>query len=196
MTANPQPPIHMSEADYLALDGTDKGVRYEYINGEVVAMTGASPTHTEISANLFGFLFTKLRGKPCKPRDKDVRLYVAATGNYYYPDLMLTCGEPNYLPDAPIATLRNPVVIFEILSPSTESIDRNAKLLDYARVPSVQEYIMVSQATARIDHCTRVPGQPNTWNLQMLVGMESALKLSSLGVTLRFDEIYEDVSFS
>lgn len=195
MAANPQAdPIPMSEADYLALE-PEAGVRYEYIDGLVYAMTGASTDHVTISGNLYGFLFTKLRGKPRKPHDKDQRLQVAATGNYYFPDLMVTCGAIDYIADAPISTLRNPVVIFEVLSPSTESMDRNIKLLDYARTPSVQEYVMVSQSATRIDHCTRVKDQPNAWNLSMIVGMQSQLTLASLGVTLSFHEIYEDVTF-
>ncbi len=196
MTANSQSgSTRKSEAEYLALP-QQEGIRYEYINGEVVAMTGASPNHVTISGNLTVNLVLKLHGKSCKPRDKDLRLLVETIGNYYYPDLIVTCDGVDYVPGQTLATISNPTVIFEVLSPSTEAKDRNIKLLDYARTPSITDYVMISQTDARIDHCTRVAAESNTCNLTMIVGMQSQLVLKSLGVTLTFNEIYEGVPFA
>ena len=140
----------IDEGEYLALEARSP-VRHEYIAGEIFAMTGASIRHKIIALNIATALRTHLRGTPCRALMEGVKLYLKKERSYFYPDVMVTC-EPRLLElDAQVQVVDSPVLIVEVLSPSTEGIDRREKLRAYRTLPSLKEYAMVSQDECRVE---------------------------------------------
>ncbi|MBP7468771.1 MAG: Uma2 family endonuclease, partial [Thauera sp.] len=138
------------EGEYLALEARSP-VRHEYIAGEIFAMTGASIRHNIIALNIATALRTHLRGTPCRALMEGVKLYLKKERSYFYPDVMVTC-EPRLLElDAQAQVVDSPVLIVEVLSPSTEGIDRREKLRAYRTLPGLKEYAMVSQDECRVE---------------------------------------------
>ena len=140
----------LDEGEYLALEARSP-VRHEYIAGEIFAMTGASIRHNIIALNIATALRTHLRGTPCRALMEGVKLYLKKERSYFYPDVMVTC-EPRLLElDAQVQVVDSPVLIVEVLSPSTEGIDRREKLRAYRTLPSLEEYLLVSQEQAQVE---------------------------------------------
>ena len=140
----------LDEGEYLALEARSP-VRHEYIAGEIFAMTGASIRHNIIALNIATALRTHLRGTPCRALMEGVKLYLKKERSYFYPDVMVTC-EPRLLElDAQVQVVDSPVLIVEVLSPSTEGIDRREKLRAYRTLPGLKEYAMVSQDECRVE---------------------------------------------
>lgn len=166
----------------------------EYINGSIYAMAGTSREHSLIEGNIFGNLWTKLRGKPCEVYMNDMRVKVSPTGMYTYPDVVVACGEPRF-EDKQVDTLLNPTVLIEVLSPSTEAYDRGEKFAHYRRLESLNEYVLVSQDKARVEHYIRRAEQPDQWVLTEIDGMDGMLRLVSVGCDVALRDVYERVSW-
>ena len=167
--------------------------RIEYRgNGVVVAMVGASRTHSIIKGNIVGLLYATLRGGPCTACISDMRVCLPEPLGYVYPDVVITCDEPN-LQDQHRDILTNPKLVIEVLSNSTESYDRGEKWERYQKISSLREYVLVSQNQARVERFIR---QENLWRYAPTAGIESTVTLESVGVSLRLAEIYEGVSLS
>lgn len=176
----------LSPEAYLALERAAE-TKSEYIDGQMVAMSGASFEHVTIGGNIYGQLFSKLRGGPCRPLTSDMRVH--AHDSYFYPDVTAVCGSPD-LGGPPADTLQNPTVIFEVLSPSTEQRDRTVKFRAHRRIPSLQAYVLVAQDHAWVD-CFRRQG--DMWVFSSLVGLNEVLDLPEIGCRLTLAEIYERV---
>jgi Uma2 family endonuclease len=186
----------MSVEEYLAFERRSEG-RHEYLDGEIFAMTGASRYHNRLAVNLAGILYPQLRGGPCELYIADMRVRVAATGLYTYPDLAVVCGEPRF-DDAYLDTLLNPTLIFEILSPSTEATDRGRKFAHYQKVDSLAEVLLIAQDRVAVEHYSRQrpqPPQPEVigWHLREATALEDRLSLPSIGCELPLAEVYERV---
>src|SRR5436305_1067989 len=123
---------HYTADQYLALE-REAEYKSEYINGEIYAMSGASREHNLIAVNLVRELSSQMRGRPCEVYGSDMRVKVAPTGMYTYPDVSVACNEPHF-DDRQLDTLTNPTVIIEVLSPSTEAYDRGVKFLHYRKL--------------------------------------------------------------
>ncbi len=164
----------------------------EYHSGQMFAMAGASREHNLITTNVVGELRSFLRGRPCEIYPSDMRVLVSATGLYTYPDVSVTCGEPEFL-DGSLDVLLNPLVVVEVLSPSTESYDRGAKFALYQRLPSLQEYLLVSQNVPQVERYARQPD--GRWLYELVGGVEAVVTLEALGVTLPLAEIFDRVTF-
>lgn len=173
--------------EYLTFERTSE-VRHELINGEIYAMTGASLEHNIINANLLISLGSQLRSKSCTALANDMRVKVNAA-NYCYPDVVVVCGTPE-LEDKD--TLLNPVVVFEVLSPSTERYDRGEKFRRYRAIPSLQVYVLVSQETPHIEIFTRheVGG---TWVLSEASELSDILSIPVIDCALPLTEVYDKV---
>ena len=140
----------LDESEYLTLEARSP-VRHEYVAGEIFAMTGASVRHNIIAGNLYTALRTHLRGTPCRTPMEGVKLYLKKERSYFYPDVMATC-EPRLLElDAETQVVDSPVLIIEVLSPSTAGIDRREKLRAYRTLPSLKEYALVSQDECKVE---------------------------------------------
>ncbi len=181
----------VSEAEYLARE-RDSKVRHEFVNGEMVAMAGGSFNHALIASNLVGALGNRLAKGRCVVLGSDLRVNVAATRFYAYPDVTIVCGTREFHPSE-TGTLRNPTVIFEVLSPSSELYDRAEKFSQYRKLPSLQEYVLVSQVKRHVEHYQRT--DVGSWTLTE-VSDEGTLSLPSAGVKLPLSEIYMNVEFS
>ena len=166
--------------------------KHEYFNGDVYAMAGASRSHTLISGNVYASLHAQLRQKTCSVYQSDMRVRVKPSGLYTYPDVVVTCGAEIF-DDAHNDTLINPVVVIEVLSPSTESYDRGQKFRFYRGLPSLMDYVLVNQDSARIEVYTR---HPDGWLLTDAAGLESEVRLESIDCVLRLSDVYEKITFA
>ncbi len=173
--------------EYLAQEKRAK-VRHEYVNGQVFAMTGATAAHNVISGNLYALLHHHLRGSGCRPFINDMKVRIEIGNSFYYPDVMVTC-EPF---DGKSVFQQSPVLIAEVLSPSTTHIDRREKLVAYRRLSSLRQYLIIHQSRYRIEaHKKDADGQ---WEVSVL-GKNDVLLLDSLPSRLNVTvaAIYEGV---
>lgn len=143
-----------SEAEYLSFEAQSP-VRHEYIAGEIFAMTGASIRHNVIAGNLFAELRSHLKGTPCRALIEGVKLRLRKEQSYFYPDVMVTCEDRLQDLDSQQQIVEAPVVIIEILSPTTEATDRREKLRAYRTLPSLKDYLLVSQEHAQVENYRR-----------------------------------------
>ncbi|MFT3775337.1 MAG: Uma2 family endonuclease [Minicystis sp.] len=174
-------------AEYLAIDEGSE-VRHEYVNGEVFAMSGGTLEHSQIAANLISTLSAQLRGRPCVVYTSDARVRVRATGLATYPDVTVVCGAIERDPENK-HTITNPVVLVEVLSDSTEGYDREEKFSHYRRIPSLREYLLVSQHEQRIEHLSR--NDDGSWTLRDVTPPE-IVRIPSIGCELSLAEVYRD----
>lgn len=191
MSAVPKP-RKLTAAEYLVIErAADR--KSEFVDGVMYAMAGASPAHNDIKENLSGELFTRLRGSGCRTSSSDQRVRAGTAGGYYYPDLVITCGERRYDPDD-ANTLVNPTVIIEVLSPGTASYDRGGKFEEYQRIASLREYVVVAQDEPRAERWVREAG--GAWRPEApAVGLDAALTLAAVGVSVPLADIYAGVTF-
>jgi Uma2 family endonuclease len=134
--------------------------------------------------------FAALRGSDCRVYSSDFRVRVSKTRMYAYPDVSVVCGRP-VLADERQDILLNPIVIFEILSPSTEKYDRGVKFQHYRTIDSLKGYILVAQDAVRVEHYTRC--DDNTWTLGDHQTLQEELKIASIGVSLPLSRIYDRI---
>lgn len=165
----------------------------EYYAGEIFAMAGASPMHNLIVMNVGAGLVPRLRGTPCATLASDMKVECGPSGLFSYPDVSVVCGEMRFHDDAE-DMLTNPILLVEVLSPTTEAHDRGAKFAQYRRLESLREYVLVSQTEARVEVFTR--GPEGRWTFVEAIGMDAECPLSSLGIALPLAEVYERVVFA
>lgn len=199
MSAVPAP-RKLTVAEYLAREEAAE-YKSEFLDGVMYplhppagprGMAGASREHNVLVRNLVGHLFARLQGGPCQVFVADQRVKVDATGLFTYPDVLVVCGPPEYAPEDR-NTLTNPRVVVEVLSPSTERYDRTTKFRHYAQLPSVQEYVLVSQDEPLAERFTRQPD--GTWARAEFVGLDAALALASVPAEVPTAEVYRGVEF-
>ncbi|MBW4492719.1 MAG: Uma2 family endonuclease [Oscillatoria princeps RMCB-10] len=176
---------YLSFAEYVEFE-KNSPIRHEYVGGQVFAMTGSSQEHNLIAGNIHARLHPHLRGSSCRVFMSDMKVRIEAANTGYYPDVMVVCDPQDR--DRYVKT--SPTLIVEVLSPSTESTDRREKLLNYQKLPSLQEYILVSQEEIKIEIYRKDP--QGNWTLETL-GKDDQLRFESVGLTVTLAEIYEDV---
>ena len=175
-----------SESDYLAYEAQSP-VRHEYIAGEIFAMTGASIRHNVIAGNLFAELRTHLKGTPCRALIEGVKLRLRKEQSYFYPDVMVTCEDRLQELDSQQQIVEAPLVVIEILSPTTEATDRREKLRAYRTLPSLKEYLLVSQEQAQVEIYRR-RGDIG-WDI-IIYEPGDTVEIASLEIKLGMAEIY------
>ena len=154
--AQPVPPRHRyTYAEYLAYE-QDSGLKHEYDNGEILATAGGSRRHNALASRVSAAL-EQGRGSKCVAFQSDQKVRILATGKATYPDATLVCGPIAGDPADPLgATITNPTLLVEVLSPSTEQEDRGNKWQHYQLIPSLQEYVLVSQSEPRLERYRRL----------------------------------------
>lgn len=178
-------------AEYLALERAS-GAKHELHDGFLIAMAGASESHNLISGNVLGELRNAVREKGCRVYPGDMRIRIPRTGYYFYPDVSIVCGEPEF-DDAERDALLNPLVVIEVLSASTERFDRGEKFRRYRRISTLRDYVLISQDQPFVEvHSRR---DFNRWELTEFEGVEGNILLPALGVSLQPTDIYEFVKF-
>jgi Uma2 family endonuclease len=185
------PQRRYTEAEYLALDRASE-IKHEFYRGEIFAMSGTSRQHNRINFNLTACLHGQLKDRDCDAYANDMRVKVQSTILYTYPDIVITCNEPRFL-DSEVDTLLNPQVVIEVLSDSTEKYDRGKKFEHYRTVPSLREYILVSQDHAHIDRFAL--NEQGQWVLTDATGLDAVIELTAVGCRLPLAEVYAKVEF-
>ena len=189
MAALPNP--YFSKREYVKIENAEQ-TKSEHINGEIYAMAGGSPNHSRIGGKAFSLLDAQLRGKPCEPFNSDTRVEVLETEATFYPDASVACPPLEYSRNDPYA-LTNPVVLIEVLSPTTEKFDRGEKWAHYQRLASLRDYLLISQDKMRLEHYARQ--NDNSWLLRVYEKPEETAILESVECRLSLAEIYERVEF-
>lgn len=184
MTAIPRESF--TYAQYLALEQGSE-VKHEYLRGEVWDMAGGTAEHSRLQATVIRALGNALADRPCSVFTSDLRLRVIETDRSTYADVVVICGKVEHPFDDPTA-VTNPVVIVEVLSDSTEASDRGEKFMHYRRIPSLREYVLISQRAPRIEVFHR---EGESWILTDAV-TGGAVQLPSLGIPLGVDAVYRD----
>ncbi len=187
MSADPQPETGIE--GYLAFERRSE-TRHEYVDGAIVAMSGASRAHGRISWNISGTLYPQLESQGCEGFVADMRVHVPVTDRYTYPDLVVVCGEPQF-EDAELDTLLNPTLIVEVLSPSTEDRDRGSKLFQYRSIPSLEVILLVAQDKLHVEQFVRQ--QDGSWLLTDVDNLHSVVELPAIGSHLALADVYRRV---
>lgn len=186
---------YLTPEEYIALERKTipdaETVRSEYMKGEIIAMSGASFAHNLVTMNISARLHDRLRDSGCVVFANEMRVSIPSVKSYFYPDVGVVCGEPRFEDDI-FDTLLNPIVIVEVLSPSTEAYDRGEKFSHYRQLQSLQEYILVSQDQVHVDHYVR---QAEKWVLTDFRNLDQHMPLASIQCELPLHEIYARVTF-
>jgi len=175
------------ERDYLVLEAAAE-TRHEFVGGEILAMAGSEYAHNLICSNFVFELRQALGDRRCSVLGADQRVKVESRREYLYPDVTVSCLEPKLVPPRP-ASLVNPQVIIEVLSPSTERYDRVDKWFTYQQIPTLTDYVMVASDRMLVEHQQRGPG--DSWIYRKL-SRDDVLSLSN-GVTLPVLALYRMV---
>lgn len=186
---------HLTPEEYITLERKAipdaETVRSEYIKGEIIAMSGASFAHNLITMNISASLYGHLNNSECVVLANEMRVSSPLTSSYFYPDVVVVCGEPRFENDV-FDILLNPTVVIEVLSPSTEVYDRGEKFSHYRQLHSLKEYILVSQDKVNVERYLR---KPDAWIYTYFQKLEQRLPLTSIQCELPLQEIYERVTF-
>jgi len=178
----------LTEEEYLELDHANE-IRSEFVDGEMLAMSGGSPRHSALTADLIHIFKVKLAGRGCSVFTADMRVRTADSGSYVYPDMSVLCGKPVFHGKRSDA-LTNPSLVVEVLSPSTENYDQSRKWALYREISSLKDYLMVDSRTPKLILYSRQPD--NSWSFRELIGLETSLDIPGLSLSLNLSEIYAD----
>ncbi|MDD5387982.1 MAG: Uma2 family endonuclease [Gallionellaceae bacterium] len=178
---------YYSETDYLSAERAAP-IRHEYVAGEVFAMAAASKVHGTLALNAAIVLRQHLRGAPCRVWMADMKVRVKADSAYYYPDVVVTCDATDLGPDAPKDYVEAPKLVLEVLSDSTEPVDRREKLLSYRRLESLEEYVLIDQNKAWVEVYRRTPAG---W-VQEVYEAGASVRLASVDLAVPLADLYAD----
>ena len=178
----------MSVEDYLILNRNSKDIRYEYLGGDVQMLAGGSPDHAIIIANLTSAIKGPLKGSYCRVYNSDVQLKLAEK-RYVYPDITISCDERDRNQKE---TIHYPLVVVEVLSPTTEAMDRGKKAAYYRSCPTIQEYMMVDSEEAFVEVHRLEEGR---WTINNFEPGDS-ITLESLGLRFPIEDAYEGTSLT
>ncbi|MGN6435229.1 MAG: Uma2 family endonuclease [Agriterribacter sp.] len=183
---------NFSIAEYLEIE-QEASDKHEYYRGEMFAMAGAGPKHNIIFKNIFRELAYTLKGKPCQPYGSDQRIHIPENGLFTYPDISIICGDIDTSKEDKDSII-HPVMIFEILSPSTRDYDRGSKFTFYRAIATLKEYILVDSDSISVE-VFRL-NENKFWQLEEYNQMNQSLQLQTLGFSIPISEIYDGVNIS
>lgn len=182
--------LHFSPEEYVIWERSQP-YKSEYVGGKIISMAGASPKHNKILSNIIGEVNSFLKGKPCNIYPSDLRVFVKSKDSYFYPDATIVCGELE-LTDEFKDTIKNPTVIFEILSPSTTDYDLGRKFFCYMQIDSLKEYITIDTASTQVRINRK---QANgAWLFEEYYSIEDYVIIESIGLTINLKDVYSDVA--
>ncbi len=177
---------HLTVREYLFME-EHSNVRHEYFDGVAIAMSGGTRMHAVICVNVGASLHTQLRGRRCAVHSNDMKVCILATGMFAYPDVSVVCGHADLHPDTD-HVITNPILIVEVLSPSTAAWDRGKKLGHYKQIPSLREVVLVAHDHRRVEIWGR--GEGDTWTRSEI--SSGVATLESIQCTLALDDVYLD----
>jgi Uma2 family endonuclease len=182
---------HVTPEEYLAAERLSE-TRSEYLDGGVFPMTGGTVNHNRITINLILELGTQLQSANCDVHATDLKVRLPDSRKFFYPDVLVVCGELQYH-DERRDVILNPDLVIEVLSPSTEAFDRGAKFRAYRTIESLKEYVLVAQDSPSVERYLK--DGDGSWKLTEAVGLKSSLALPSIGCTLNLSAVYKKVEF-
>jgi len=180
---------YLSRDEYFALDNAEE--KYEFYQGEIFAMTGGTFNHAKISGNTFSAFNVKLRGKCCQATNSDMRVETP-TGLITYPDVTVFCGKPELTENQ--CSLLNPVVIIEVLSPSTRRYDSSDKFTLYRSIATFKDYLLIDSEKIFVQHFRKI--ENNEWVLHDYLDVNEAIYLNSIEEAISLMEIYDNIGFA
>jgi Uma2 family endonuclease len=188
-----QPKPYLTPEQYLEIERAAE-TKSEYLNGQMFAMAGGSLNHARIVRNATLALGNQLVDGRCEVFGSDIRLRISPEGLYTYPDAWVVCGEPKFADDQK-DTLVDPIVIIEVLSPSTENYDRGLKFLQYRQLASLKDYLIIAQDRVYVEHHT--PGDLRSrWMMDEISDEDVIIDLPSIACTLSVADAYKRVNFA
>lgn len=180
--------------------------KHEYYSGQVYNMAGGSPNHSEIAVNLTSELRRLLRSRGCHIFNSDLKVAIAGNSRtrgkkrqqedefVTYPDASVVCGQLEFYKDDN-QTLVNPMILFEVLSPSTRNYDRSIKLEQYRKIPSLVAYIMIDSEQVWVEQYYRTGD--HSWQVdEPLEEIEALVKIASLEIAIPVAALYEGIEFN
>ena len=179
---------YLTPEEYLTWE-RKQPFKNEYHNGQIIAMSGASRAHNRITVDLTIQLGNQLMNSECEVFASEMRVRTSPEISYFYPDVIVVCGEPRFEDDT-FDTLLNPIIVVEVLSPSTAAFDRGEKFEYYKQLASLQEYILISQNSVRVEHYCR---QETQWIHNTFQRPEDVLLLPSIECEVPLRAIYRRV---
>ena len=182
----------MSPSEFLEWERKQE-CKHEYVNGEVFAMAGASFNHNRIASNIIVSVGSFLKGRSCNVFGSDLRISVKWRSSYFYPDVTIVCDDPEFDNEQIKDTLKNPAVIFEILSASTEDHDIGKKLMFYMQIESLKQYIIIDSRTIHLRVITRK--EEGTWKFAEFTNMQDKVFIEPINLDILVSDFYEGVSF-
>ncbi len=193
-TSSPKVTTHLTLDEYRAMEQTNPE-RHEYRNGEIITMSGGSESHSAIASNFLIYLGFLLRDTDFRLYNSDLRVWIPEYQCGTYTDLMVVNGEPEFNGNRNDEIL-NPIVIVEVLSPSTEAYDRGEKFRKYRSIASFCEYMLVSQTEPYVEQYHNQDRNSNDrWLWQVHSNLEQTILVHSLNVEIPLTEIYRRINF-
>lgn len=189
MSAAEKKQLKMTVCEYLVWE-RQQSERHEFYAGEVFSQAGGTRRHSLIGTNVLGEIRQLLKGRDCQAHGSDMRVHIEATGYHAHPDVSVVCPP---VQGASEDVISNPVLIVEVLSPSTADFDRGGKFGHYRQINSLKEYLVFWQDEAKVEQHTR--RKDGLWLLREVVGIESTLRLASLDEPLALRDVYDKVDF-
>ncbi|MEA5527446.1 Uma2 family endonuclease [Nodularia spumigena] len=183
---------YYSPEEYLELE-VNSEIRQEYIDGQIIPMTGGTPNHNQLALNLSGTLNFLVKRQPYRVFITDQRLWIPNRRIYTYPDVMVVQTPLEYQ-EGRKDTLTNPVMIAEVLSKSTKSYDRDEKFAAYRTISSFKEYILIDQYTMHVEHYCKTDN--NKWIFSEYDDGDVTLNLAAVPCQVLVGDIYDQVDFS
>lgn len=181
------PVVRLTEEQYLEIERQAE-TKSEFHDGEMFAMACGTRNHAKLGSRVNALFDTRVP-EECSVVGSDMRIRIAATGQQTYADCAVVCGqdEPEEVEDI----IENPILIVEVLSPSTEAYDRGKKFEAYQTIPSLRDYLLVHQDRRRVEHFTKL--DDGSWNLRICAGQEGSIVIPRLGVTIGMGELYRKI---
>lgn len=167
--------------------------RSEYAAGEIFAMSGATRRHNLIVTNIISEIRRQIADRPCEAYATDMKVQVASTGSFAYPDVVVVCSTPRFR-DEREDVLLNPTLLVEVLSETTEAYDRGAKSEQYRTIDSLREYLLVAQDRCHVEHYARQ--SDGQWLLTEAGSLQLSLSLTAIGCALSLQELYAKVQLT
>ncbi|MFD2571333.1 Uma2 family endonuclease [Spirosoma soli] len=180
----------ISPEEYLAAErqALDKS---EFFNGEVIPMAGATRNHNRVRDNINGKIINHLEEATCQSFSSDMWVHLPETGLYAYPDIVIVCGEPQFMPDE-FDNLLNPTVLIEVLSEGTEDYDRGRKFLRYRAIPSFQEYVLIDSQRVAVEVWRK--NDLGQWTLMEQINDPAGqFRIQSIDLTIVLQKAYDRV---
>lgn len=181
----------MTPAEFIEWESA-QDYKHEYVGGNIFAMAGASLRHNQINTNLMRSISPYLTGKECEIYGSDLRVSVKGKESFFYPDATIVCGEVELSEDYK-DTIKNPAVVFEILSPSTENYDLGKKFFMYMQIESLKEYITIDSASMLVRISRRK--DDNSWVFEQYSEAENSFNISTINHALSLNDVYRDVKW-